>query len=135
VSQGHGNEPKVYLERGVGRGKVTWPNKWNSLFVTIKCIKVLPCKLYYFENAEFYFFQRPNFDDETVLIINKPKYPKKGVYKEQNGRTHIQEVKKEPPKRANHKGNISSMFLNPLLSQEAYGSMLGISTHVRQIIN
>jgi hypothetical protein len=60
----------------VRRGKVTWPNKWNSLFVTIKCIKALPYKLHYFENAEFYFFQRPNFDDETLLIINKPKYPK-----------------------------------------------------------
>jgi hypothetical protein len=52
------------------------------------------------------------------MIINKPKHPKEGVYKEQNGRTHVQEVKKEPPKRANHKENISWMFLNPLLSRE-----------------
>jgi hypothetical protein len=41
----------------------------------------------------------------------KPKHPKKGEYKEQNGRTHVQEDKKEPSKRANHKGNIR--FLNP----------------------
>jgi hypothetical protein len=27
-------------------------------------------------------------------IINKPKHPKKEEYKEQNGRTHIQENKK-----------------------------------------
>jgi hypothetical protein len=27
------------------------------------------------------------------LILNKPKYPKRGEYKEQNGRTHIQEKK------------------------------------------
>jgi hypothetical protein len=31
---------------------------------------------------------------------------KKGEYKEQNGRTNVQEDKK-PPKRANHKGNIN----------------------------
>jgi hypothetical protein len=28
------------------------------------------------------------------LIINKPKYPKRGEYKEQNGRTRIQEKKR-----------------------------------------
>jgi hypothetical protein len=27
--------------------------------------------------------------DETLPIINKPKHPKKGEYKEQNGRTHV----------------------------------------------
>jgi hypothetical protein len=30
-------------------------------------------------------------DDETLPIINKPKHPKKGEYKVQNGRTLIQE--------------------------------------------
>jgi len=33
-------------------------------------------------------------DDETQSIINKPKHPKKGEYEEQNGRTHVQENKK-----------------------------------------
>jgi hypothetical protein len=34
------------------------------------------------------------FDDEPLPTINKPKHPrKKGEYKEQNGRTHIQEDK------------------------------------------
>jgi hypothetical protein len=46
------------------------------------------------------------FDDETLLIKNKPKHPKKGEYKEQNGRTHTSKKTKEPPKRPNHKGNI-----------------------------
>jgi hypothetical protein len=33
--------------------------------------------------------------DETMLILNKPKHPKeKWEYKEQNGRTHIQEDKR-----------------------------------------
>jgi hypothetical protein len=31
---------------------------------------------------------------ETLSIINKSKHPKKGKYKEQNGRTHIQEDKR-----------------------------------------
>jgi hypothetical protein len=30
-------------------------------------------------------------DDETLPIISKPKHPKKGENKEQNGRTHVQE--------------------------------------------
>jgi hypothetical protein len=35
-------------------------------------------------------------DDETLPIINKTKHPKKkgGKYKEQNGRTHVQENKR-----------------------------------------
>jgi hypothetical protein len=33
-------------------------------------------------------------NDETLPIINKPKHPKKGEYKEQNGRIHVQEDKK-----------------------------------------
>jgi hypothetical protein len=33
-------------------------------------------------------------DDETQPIINKPKHPKNGEYKEQNGKTHVQENKK-----------------------------------------
>jgi hypothetical protein len=32
--------------------------------------------------------------DETLPIINKSKHPKKGEYKEQNGRTHVQEDKR-----------------------------------------
>jgi hypothetical protein len=43
--------------------------------------------------------------DETLPIVNKPKQPRKGEYKEQNERIHIQKTK-EPRKRANHKGNI-----------------------------
>jgi len=31
--------------------------------------------------------------DETLPIINKPKHPKEGEYKEQNERTHVQEDK------------------------------------------
>ncbi len=31
--------------------------------------------------------------DETLPTINKPKHPKKGEYKEQNERTHVQEDK------------------------------------------
>jgi hypothetical protein len=50
-------------------------------------------------------------------IINKPNHPKKEEYKEQNGRTHVQEIKK-PPKKANHKENIK--FPNPLMLREAY---------------
>jgi len=30
-------------------------------------------------------------DDETLPIIHKSKYPKKGEYKEQKGKTHVQE--------------------------------------------
>jgi hypothetical protein len=37
---------------------------------------------------------------------------------EQNERTHMSKKTKEPPKRANHKGNIK--FSNPFLSKEAY---------------
>jgi len=33
-------------------------------------------------------------DDETLPIKNKPKHSKKGEYKEQNGRTHVQEDKR-----------------------------------------
>ncbi len=32
--------------------------------------------------------------DETLRIINKPKHPKKGEYKEQNGKTCVQEDKR-----------------------------------------
>jgi hypothetical protein len=28
-------------------------------------------------------------NDESLSIINKPKHPKKGKYKEENGRTHV----------------------------------------------
>jgi hypothetical protein len=54
--------------------------------------------------------------DETLPIINKPKHPKKGEYKEKmKGPTS--KKTKEPTKTANHKENIK--FPNPLLSQEA----------------
>jgi hypothetical protein len=33
-------------------------------------------------------------NDETLPIINKPKHQKMGEYKEQNGRTHVQEDKR-----------------------------------------
>jgi hypothetical protein len=36
----------------------------------------------------------PHNDDENFPIINKPKHPKKGEYKEQNGTTHVQEDKR-----------------------------------------
>jgi hypothetical protein len=39
-----------------------------------------------------------NNDDETLLIINKLKHPKKGEYKEQNGKTHVQKDKKSTKK-------------------------------------
>jgi hypothetical protein len=32
--------------------------------------------------------------DETLPIINKSKHPKKGEYKEEYGRTHVQEDKR-----------------------------------------
>jgi hypothetical protein len=59
-------------------------------------------------------------NDETLPIINKTKHPKKKKkeYMEQNERTHMSKKTKEPPKRANHKGNIK--FSNPFLSKEAY---------------
>jgi hypothetical protein len=46
--------------------------------------------------------------------INKPKHRKKGEIKEQNGKDPHPRRHKEPPKRANHKGNIK--FQNPLPS-------------------
>jgi len=55
-----------------------------------------------------------SFSDETLPIINKPRHPKEGEYKEENGTTS--EKTKEPPKRKNRKGNLK--FLNLLLSQE-----------------
>ncbi len=39
-----------------------------------------------------------NNDDETLLIINKSKHPKKGECKKQNGRTHVQKDKKSTKK-------------------------------------
>jgi hypothetical protein len=39
-----------------------------------------------------------HYFDETLAIRNKPKHPKKGEYKEQNGRTPSKKTK-EPPKR------------------------------------
>jgi len=51
-----------------------------------------------------------HYFDETLGIRNEPKHPKKGEYKEQNGRT-LSKKTKEPPKRVNHKWNIK--FLTP----------------------
>jgi hypothetical protein len=39
-------------------------------------------------------YQLKENDNETLPIITKPKHPKKGQYKEQNGRTHFQEDKR-----------------------------------------
>jgi hypothetical protein len=56
-------------------------------------------------------------DDETLPIINKPKHPKEGnTRNKMEGPTS--KKTKEPPKRANYKGNMK--LPNPLLSQEAY---------------
>jgi hypothetical protein len=55
---------------------------------------------------------------KRLPIINKPKHPKKGEYKEQKGRTSCPRRQKESPKKVNHKGNIK--FPNTLPSQEAY---------------
>jgi hypothetical protein len=55
------------LGKGGGERESDLANQMESpFFVTIKCIKVLPYKLYYFENAEFFFFQRP-------ILMMKPK--------------------------------------------------------------
>jgi hypothetical protein len=35
-----------------------------------------------------------SLDTQTRELQNKPKHPKKGEYKEQNGRAHVQEDKK-----------------------------------------
>jgi hypothetical protein len=62
--------------------------------------------------------KRPS-NDETLPIINKPKHPKKGKYKERKLKDPRQRRRqKEPPKSANHKRNIK--FPNPLLSQGSY---------------
>jgi hypothetical protein len=37
---------------------------------------------------------KDSIDDETLPIINKPKHPIKGEYKEQNGWTHVQDDKR-----------------------------------------
>jgi hypothetical protein len=39
-------------------------------------------------------YQWDIYNDVTLPIINEPKHPRKGEYKEQNGRTHIQEDKR-----------------------------------------
>jgi hypothetical protein len=46
-------------------------------------------------------------------IINKPKHPKKGEYKEQYMKGPTSKKTKEPPKRANPEGNIK--FWQPLM--------------------
>jgi hypothetical protein len=57
-------------------------------------------------------------------IINESKHPKKGENKKQNGRTHVQEDKKKPPKQVKLKGNIK--FPDPLMSREAYQIRKGV---------
>ncbi len=54
-----------------------------------------------------------HIDDETLPIINKPKHQKRGNTRNKMEGSTFKKTK-EPPKRANHKGNIK--FLNPLLS-------------------
>jgi len=51
----------------------------------------------------------PLHDNETLPIINKPKHPKKGEYKEQNGRTHVQEDKKNQLRDRTTRGTSSSL--------------------------
>jgi hypothetical protein len=46
-----------------------------------------------------------------MLIINKSKHPKKGEYKEQNGRTHVQKDKKSTKKKQTKKGPSSFQTL------------------------
>ncbi len=62
---------------------------------------------------------------ETALLLMKPcqitnlkKHPAKGVNKRNKMEGPTSKKTKEPPRRANNKGNIK--FLNPLLLQEAY---------------
>jgi hypothetical protein len=45
---------------------------------------------------------------ETLSIINKSKHPKKGKYKEKNGRTHVQEDKRTTYEGESQKGTSSS---------------------------
>jgi len=52
------------------------------------------------------------FYNETLPIINKPKHPKKGRNKEQNGRTHVQEDNKTT-KEGKPQRNVK--FSNPLV--------------------
>ncbi len=53
-----------------------------------------------------------NQNDETLSIINKPKHFKKGWYKEQNGRTQVQEDKRTISKGEPQRGH---QVLEPLL--------------------
>jgi hypothetical protein len=57
-----------------------------------------------------------HIDDETLPIINKPKHPRRGNTRNTRNKMEGSTSKKtkEPPKTANHKGNIK--FSNPLLS-------------------
>jgi hypothetical protein len=59
-----------------------------------------------------------NNPDETLPIINKPKHQKRGKTRRIKMEGPVFKKTKEPPKRANHKGNIK--FLNALLSREVY---------------
>ncbi len=51
-------------------------------------------------------------DDETLPIINKLNHPKKRGNTRNKMEAPMSKKTKQPPKRANHKGNIK--FLNPL---------------------
>jgi hypothetical protein len=65
-----------------------------------------------YHSVQWDLLPKPASSDSTANWWNpanqiKPKAPKKGEYKEQNGRTHTSSKTKEPTKRANHKGNIT----------------------------
>jgi len=60
-------------------------------------------------------FQKGN--DKTLPIINKSKHQKKGKTKDEMEGPTSKKIK-EPPKKANHKGNIK--LPNPHLLREAY---------------
>jgi hypothetical protein len=63
-------------------------------------------------------------DDETLLIINKPKDAKKGGKTKNKMEGSMSKKTKENPKKVNHEGNIK--FPNPLRSQEAYQIRKGV---------
>jgi hypothetical protein len=61
------------------------------------------------------YVKRKTYNDETLLIINKPKHPKKRGNTRNKMERPTSKKTKEPPKKVNHKGNIK--FPNPLTSQ------------------
>ncbi len=59
-----------------------------------------------------------NNHDETLTIVHKSKHGTRGKTRRNKMEGPTFKKTKEPPKRANHKGNIK--FLNALLSREVY---------------